>query len=193
MPVSNTGVCIDETHTLIGSLVAAEAKQLCLNHPILSKIVMDAFMPYVSQVLWLSFKINVKKLVKLNTESKSLADLFAEEIYSTKVGMIAKEIVLISDDIDIFNFKKLMWAYVTRHTPGDDQYFHDKYMAFPLATLISQGPRIKTEACGNSLTDCLFLIQYRVPKFRFITCDFDSYDIAIRDKINKNWSSYGYH
>lgn len=193
MPVSNPGLCTDETHTLIGSLTAAEAKQICLNHPILSRIVEDAFMPYESQVLWLAFKINVKELVKLNTDSKSLADLFAKEIYGTKVGMTTQEIILVSDDVDIFNFKKLIWAYVTRHTPGDDQYFYEEYVAFPLAPFISQGPRIKTKRGGNCVTDCLFPAQYRDPNFHFVTCDFDSYDSAIRDKINENWSSYGYH
>ncbi|GCF01659.1 hypothetical protein ZYGM_000516 [Zygosaccharomyces mellis] len=193
MPVCNPGICTDETHTLIGSLISAEVKQLCRDHPILSKIVIDTFMPYESQALWLAFKINIEELVKLNTDSKSLANLFAKEIYGRKVGASTQEIILVGDDIDIFNFKKLMWAYVTRHTPGDDQYFYDEYAAFPLAPFISQGPRIKTKTGGNCVTDCIFPIQYRDPNFRFVTCDFESYDSKIRDKIDTNWQNYGYH
>ena len=192
LPVSNPGLCTDETHTLIGSLAAAEAKQICLNHPVFSKIVIDAFTPYESQVLWLVFKINVGELVKLKIDSNSLADLFAKEIFGNKVGMIIQEIVLVGDDIDIFDFNKLIWAYVTRHTPGDDQYFYENYRAFPLAPFISQGPRIKTKTGGNCVTDCLFPQQYHDPNFRFVTCDFLSYDTSLRDKINENWTAYGY-
>lgn len=86
-----------------------------------------------------------------------------------------------------------MWAYVTGHTPGDDQYFYDEYAAFPLALFNSQGPRLKTKTGENCVTECIFPIQYGDPDFRFITCDFESYGSRIRDKINTNWQNYGYH
>lgn len=104
MSVCNQGICTDETHTLIGSLIAAEVKQLCRDHLILSKIVIDAFIPYESQALWLAFKINIKELVKLNTNNKSLANLFGKEIYGRKVEASTQEIILVGDDIDIFYF-----------------------------------------------------------------------------------------
>lgn len=192
LPVSNPGLCTDETHTLIGGLVSARCSTLSQKHPILKRIVKDVFTPYEGQALWLALQIDTKKLPKLKTGSKELCTLVGDYFFSKKEASILQEIILVGDDIDVFNFRKFIWAYVTRHTPGDDQYFFNEYPAFPLAPFIAQGPRIETRMGGNCVTDCLLPKQYDDPDFSFVTCDFDSYDLLIRDKVNKNWEAYGY-
>lgn len=192
LPVSNPGLCTDETHTLIGGLVSAELKNFALNHPILSKIVMDVFTPYEAQALWAAFKINTKELVKLNTTSVELRKLFGDLYFETKIASIIHEIVLVGDDIDIFDFRKFFWAYVTRHTPDDDQTFFHEVPAFPLAPFISNGPRIKSKKGGKVVTDCLLPKQYQDPDFSFTTCDYSSYEVKLQQKINDNWSAYGF-
>ncbi|CAR26741.1 ZYRO0C00286p [Zygosaccharomyces rouxii] len=55
---------------------------------------------------------------------------------------------------------------------------------------------MKTKRNGDDTTDCLFLIQYRDPNFRFVFCEFDSYNSTIRDKIPvkyKNLLGVGRH
>ncbi|KAH9201200.1 hypothetical protein LQ764DRAFT_234310 [Zygosaccharomyces rouxii] len=39
----------------------------------------------------------------------------------------------------------IVWAYMTSHTPGNDQYFYDEFVAFALAPFISQGLKLKGE------------------------------------------------
>lgn len=192
LPVSNPGLCTDETHTLIGGLVSAECKQMALEHPKLKSVIMEAFTPYEGVALWLALRVNTKELAKLNTNSEEFCKLIGDYYYSSKPGLILQEIVLVGDDVDIFDFRKLFWAYATRHTPGDDQYMFNDYRAFPLAPFIGQGPRIKTLKGGNCVTDCLFPKQYEPEGVDFVTCDFDGYDEAIKEKVLKNWSAYGY-
>ena len=120
MPISNPGLCTDETHTLIGGLVSAETKYLISQHPVLSKIVEDVFTPYEAQALWLAVKINIQELIKLQTNAKELLNLVGDFLFKSKecykVCLILHEVILVGDDIDIFDFKQLIWAYTTRHT-----------------------------------------------------------------------------
>lgn len=192
LPVSNPGLCTDETHTLIGGLISAECKQSALDHPVLSKVILDVFTPYESQALWLAFRVNVKELVKLNTTSEELRKLIGEHYFARKIGMFVHEIILVGDDIDIFDFRKFIWAYTTRHTPGDDQTFFNDCVAFILAPFIANGPRLKLGKGGKVVTDCLFPQQYTDPDFKFITCAFANYPQEVTKKIESNWSTYGY-
>lgn len=153
---------------------------------------MEAFTPYEGVALWLALKVNTTELVKLNTNSEEFCKLVGEYYYNSKPCFIIHEIILVGDDIDIFDFRKLFWAYATRHTPGDDQYMFEDSRSFPLAPFISQGPRIKTLKGGNCVTDCLFPNQYKPEGVNFITCDFDGYDESIKEKVLKSWSEYGY-
>lgn len=190
LPVSNPGLCVDETHTMIGGLVSAELKLLIKEHPVLASVVIDVFTPYEAQALWLALRINVAELVKLQTTSEDFRKLIGEFIYSKKPAFILHEIVLVGDDIDIFDFKKLFWAYATRHTPGDDQTFFHDYPAFPLAPFIGHGPRMASKLGGNVVTDCLFPQQYKNTDLEFVTCDFDAYDASVKATVNRLMRNY---
>ncbi|CBF78948.1 hypothetical protein AN7164.2 [Aspergillus nidulans FGSC A4] len=59
LPMSSCGKLTDETHTMIGSLAAAEIRKICqkANLPVL-----DAFAPFISQVTWVALRIDTSKL-----------------------------------------------------------------------------------------------------------------------------------
>lgn len=189
LPVSNPGLATDETHTFIGTLVAAEAKQLAIENDL---PIIDVFSPYESQALWLVLKVDLKKLQALGTTPEEFARKIGEVYYRNKVGYIIHEIILVGDDIDIFDFRKVIWAYATRHTPHVDQYYFDDVTSFPLAPFVSQSPRIKTLKGGKVVTNCIFPPQYE-RDIEFTTCDYDSYDSKIKEKIESNWKAFGYN
>jgi len=191
LPVSNPGICTDETHTFIGGLTSASCKQIALQHEILSKIVLDVFTPYESQALWLVLKIDTKVLPTLKLTKKQLADLVKEVFYFSKPARIIHEIVLVGDDIDIFDFKKVIWAYVTRHTPGDDIFLYEDVPSFPLAPFIGMGPRMKTKKGGKAVTVCLFDQQFVDPDFPFVGCYYESYG-ELCNSIDEKFASLGY-
>ncbi|CCH46770.1 green fluorescent protein (GFP)-fusion protein localizes to the cytoplasm [Wickerhamomyces ciferrii] len=188
MPISNPGLATDETHTLIGTLVAAEAKQIAIENDL---PIIDVFSPYESQALWLVMKIDLKKLQSLNTTPEEFSNKIGEIFFNTKVAFIMHEIILVGDDIDIFDFKQVIWAYTTRHTPGDDQYYFPNVKSFALAPFVSQSERIKTLKGGKFVTNCIFPKQYK-QDIDFTTCNFDGYDEEIKNKVLTNWESYGY-
>ncbi|KAL1571135.1 3-octaprenyl-4-hydroxybenzoate carboxy-lyase [Candida albicans] len=194
MPISNPGLCTDETHTLIGGLVSAETKYLISQHPVLSKIVEDVFTPYEAQALWLAVKINIQELIKLQTNAKELSNLVGDFLFKSKecykVCSILHEVILVGDDIDIFDFKQLIWAYTTRHTPVQDQVYFDDVKPFPLAPFISQGPLIKTRQGGKCVTSCIFPKQFTDPDFKFVTCNFNGYPEEVKNKVFQNWEKY---
>lgn len=78
LPVSNPGICTDETHTLIGSLVATEAKKLAIDSGL---PVLDAFTPYEAQALWLVLKVDLKKLQALKTTPEEFCKKVGECIF----------------------------------------------------------------------------------------------------------------
>lgn len=189
LPVSNPGLCTDETHTLIGSLVAAEAKQLAMESDL---PVLDAFTPYEAQALWLVLRVDLAKLQALKTNPEEFCKKVGDLYFNSKVGFIIHEIVLVADDIDIFNFREVIWAYVTRHTPVSDQIAFDDVTSFPLAPFVSQSPRNKTLKGGKCVTNCIFRQQY-VGDLEYVTCDFEKgYPKELTESINKNWESFGY-
>lgn len=193
LPVSNPGVCTDETHTFIGGLCSAECKQLALDHEILSKIVLDVFTPYEGQALWMVLKINTKVLPELKLTKKELADIVKKTYFEHKQAWIIHEIILVGDDIDIFDFKRVIWAYVTRRTPGDDDFLCDDVSSFPLTPYISMGPRMKNKLGGKSVTICMFDQQFVDPDFKFVGCYYEGYDKALTDSIDAKFSSLGYN
>lgn len=188
MPISNPGLATDETHTLIGTLVAAEAKQLAIENDL---PVIDVFSPYESQALWLVLKVDLKKLQALNTTPEEFAKKIGDLYFRHKVGLIIHEIVLVGDDVDIFDFKKVIWAYTTRHTPSVDQYLFNDVLSFALAPFVSQSERIKTLKGGKVVTNCIFPKQYK-QDIEFTACDYDTYDDKIKEKVEANWELYGY-
>ncbi|CAI4371538.1 AAC_HP2_G0013480.mRNA.1.CDS.1 [Saccharomyces cerevisiae] len=189
LPVLNPGLCTDETHTLIGSLVATEAKELAIESGL---PILDAFMPYEAQALWLILKVDLKGLQALKTTPEEFCKKVGDIYFRTKVGFIVHEIILVADDIDIFNFKEVIWAYVTRHTPVADQMAFDDVTSFPLAPFVSQSSRSKTMKGGKCVTNCIFRQQYE-RSFDYITCNFEKgYPKGLVDKVNENWKRYGY-
>lgn len=188
LPVSNPGLAPDETHTFIGTLVSAEAKQIAIEHDL---PIIDVFSPYESQALWLVFKVDLKKLQALGTTPESFAKKIGDIYYNHKVASIIHEIILVGDDIDIFDFRKVIWAYTTRHTPHDDQYYFPDVRPFALAPFVSQSPRIKSMKGGKVVTNCIFPQQYE-KDIEFTTCEYDTYDTEIKEKVEQNWKAYGY-
>lgn len=98
---------------------------------------------------------------------------------------------MVGDDIDIFDFRKVIWAYTTRHTPHDDQYYFPDVRPFALAPFVSQSPRIKSMKGGKVVTNCIFPQQYE-KDIEFTTCEYDTYDTEIKEKVEQNWKAYGY-
>ncbi|KAJ5772758.1 hypothetical protein N7457_007654 [Penicillium paradoxum] len=96
MPMSSCGRLTDETHTMIGSLAAAEIRQICQQHDL---PVTDAFTPFVSQVTWVASRIDTARLREMKTTSAEFSKRIGDVIFNSKAGYTIHRLVLRGDEM----------------------------------------------------------------------------------------------
>lgn len=127
----------------------------------------------------------------MKTNPKDLCEKIGQVIFSDRSGMFEHHILVVSDDIDIYDFKHVMWAYTTRCRPGvDDFYFHNT-LGFALVPYQSQGqgrPDVATKIVSN----CLLPVEYTTgPNWE--TSDFEhGFPDDLKEKVLSNWSNFGF-
>ncbi|GME76492.1 unnamed protein product [Ambrosiozyma monospora] len=114
LPTYSPGLCTDESHTLLGVSISVTALTALQDAGL---PVVDVFMPYESQGSWLAVKFDMKKLRKMNIDEKELSNVVGDILFDLDACSLTSEVILFSDDIDIFNFKDVIWGYTTRHAP----------------------------------------------------------------------------
>ncbi|GAB7355644.1 hypothetical protein MBLNU459_g6360t1 [Dothideomycetes sp. NU459] len=188
LPVSACGRLTDEAHTLIGPLAAAEVRQLCQDNGL---PVIEAMSNFETQVTWAALKINTKKLRAMNTNPKDFSKKIGDLVFRHKVGCTIHRLVLVGDDIDVFDFKNVMWAFSTRCRPGDDETFFDDVMAFPIIPFNSHGSfgAVKGE---KVVSDALLPVEY-TDGANWQAADFkNSYPEEVKAKVNREWQAMGF-
>ncbi|XPS69541.1 Phenacrylate decarboxylase [Ascochyta lentis] len=188
LPVSACGRLTDETHTMIGSLVAAQIRQLCqdANLPIT-----DAFAPFESQVTWVALKVNTTKLREMKTDSKTFSKQIGDLVFANKVGYSIHRLVLVGDDIDVYDGKEVMWAFSTRCRPNDDETFYADTRAFPLIPYNGHGAHNPAKG-GKVVSDALLLDEYTTGATWQAASFMESYPKELQDKVNGDWVNMGF-
>lgn len=102
--------------------------------------------------------------------------------------MLINRILLIGDDVDIYDWDKVMWAFATRCRPGQDEYHFDDVASHPLAPYMPPHPR----RGGKLVSDCLLSAEYESPRnFREVNFQ-NSYPEGIKTRVLQNWTSMGF-
>ncbi|XPS72559.1 Phenacrylate decarboxylase [Ascochyta lentis] len=188
LPVSACGRLTDETHTMIGSLIAAEIRQLCQDRGL---PITDAFTPFESQVTWAVLKVDTAKLRKMKTDSKSFSKLVGDIVFADKIGTMIHRLVLVGDDIDVYDSKDVFWAFSTRCRPFDDEVFFPDTTAFILIPYNSQGTHNPIKG-GKVVSDALLSIEYTTGANWQAASFKESYPQELQDKVNNNWTALGF-
>jgi UbiD family decarboxylase len=188
LPVSNCGRITDETHTMIGSLAAAQICVLCQNAGLPVK---EAFAPFETQVTWVALKIDTKKLRSMKTTSEVLRKQIGDVVFGEKAGYTIHRLVLVGEDIDIYNFKDVIFAFSTRCRPETDETFYQECRGFPLIPYMSHGTASATTG-GKVVSDALLPVEYKTdPNWEL--ADFKhSYPQELQDKVNGAWQHMGF-
>lgn len=188
LPVSNCGRITDETHTLIGSLAAAQIGELCR---VAGLPVVEAFAPFETQVTWVALKIDTSKLRDLKTTPAKFRQLVGETVFSTKAGLTIHRLVLVGEDINVYNFKDVLFAFSTRCRPETDETFFQDCPGFPLIPYMSHGTAHPNKG-GKVVSDALLPVEYTSsPDWEL--ADFKhSYPQELQDKVNRAWQRIGF-
>jgi hypothetical protein len=112
---------------MIGPLAAAEIGFLLKSKGLPIK---EAFSPFESQVTWVALQVDTQKLREMKTTSEKFCREIGDIIFNHKVGYTIHRLVIVGDDINVYDFKDVIWAFCTRCRPGMDEYFFEDVPAF---------------------------------------------------------------
>ncbi|UNI18394.1 Phenacrylate decarboxylase [Purpureocillium takamizusanense] len=187
LPVSVPGRITDESH-ITASLASEELLTLLKEHDF---PITDAFAPLETMATWCALQIDVERLAKEKTNSKEFCRKLGRIAFNHKSCMLINRILLFGHDVDIHNFKDVMWALVTRCRPGHDEYVFEDVPSFPMTPYMSYGSG-NVNRGGKAISDCLFPMEYE-GKILFSGVDFErSYPKEVKDKVRSNWTAMGF-
>ncbi|KAK1488938.1 hypothetical protein CCUS01_14715 [Colletotrichum cuscutae] len=133
---SSNGRSSSPPHTMIGPLAAAEIGFLLKSKGLPIK---EAFSPFESQVTWVALQVDTEKLRAMKTNAKDFCRTIGDVVFNDKVGYTIHRLVIVGDDIDVYDFKDVIWAFSTRCRPGLDEYHFEDVRGFPLIPYMSHG------------------------------------------------------
>lgn len=185
LPVSNCGRITDETHTLIGSLAAAEIRAILQGAGL---PITDAFAPFETQVTWVVLSVDIKRLKEMNISPAELRDKVGRLVFAGKPGYTIHRLMLVGPDIDIYNFKDVAFAFATRCRPGTDETFYEDVRGFPLIPYMSHGTASPIQG-GKVVSDALMPSEYKTGEQDWQQASFAySYPEALQNSVNARWT-----
>lgn len=153
--------------------------------------VKDAFAPFQTMATWCALQIDNEKLGQMRTDSETLCRRIGDVAFSSKACMLMNRLLLIGDDVDIYSWDDIMWAFTTRCRPGMDDYAFEDVNGLPLMPYMKYGGGNPREG-GKMVSDCLFPMEYQGRRnFRSVDLR-SSYPPALQDKIEAEWTQMGF-
>nr|6R30_A Chain A, Ferulic acid decarboxylase 1 [Aspergillus niger]6R3O_A Chain A, Ferulic acid decarboxylase 1 [Aspergillus niger] len=188
MPMSSCGRLTDETHTMIGSLAAAEIRKLCQQNDL---PITDAFAPFESQVTWVALRVDTEKLRAMKTTSEGFRKRVGDVVFNHKAGYTIHRLVLVGDDIDVYEGKDVLWAFSTRCRPGMDETLFEDVRGFPGIPYMGHGNG-PAHRGGKVVSDALMPTEYTTGR-NWEAADFNqSYPEDLKQKVLDNWTKMGF-
>ncbi|KAG7289269.1 hypothetical protein NEMBOFW57_005634 [Staphylotrichum longicolle] len=181
----------DETHTMIGTLAAAEMREQLVRAGL---PVLQVFTPYETQVIWAVVQVDRVRLRDMKTNAKALCTTIGDIVFRQKCGMQVHRVLVVGDDIDLFDFAgDVTWAFATRCRPAEDEFHFEDVPAYPLVPYMSHGPGTKLTG-GKVVANCLLPGEYDyTPETQaWVTCDFaNGYPEEVKEKVLQQWEAFG--
>ncbi|KAH8705940.1 UbiD decarboxylyase family [Talaromyces proteolyticus] len=189
LPVSNCGRITDETHTMIGTLAAAEIRQLCQEKNLPIK---EAMAQFETQVTWVALQVDTEKLRQFQWTPQDFRKRVGDLVFSHKVGYTIHRLVLVGEDIDVYNFKDVIFAFSTRCRPKTDELFYEDCRGFPLVPYMSHGSASPTVG-GKVVSDALLASEYKTGVTWEIADFKHSYPEGLQKSVVDRWQLWGFN
>lgn len=175
-------------HSILGPLIASEILDQTQKKGLPVKA---AWCPFEGHIVWAVLQIDNQKLQANPTTSKAMCDELAKVIFQFKPGWFIHRIFIVGDDIDIFDFKEVTWAYATRCRPGYDEYVYENFSAYFLLPMMGHGTGPKFTG-GKMVSDCLLPVEYQGKRDYKIASFQGCFPEHVQEKVLKEWASLGY-
>lgn len=140
---------------------------------------------------WCALQVDTEALRSLQTNSEDFCKRLGDIVFNDKSSMLVNRIILVSDDVDVYNVKDVLWALSTRCRPCHDEYPFDNVPGFPLTPYMSHG-RGDQKRGGKVISDCVMKMEYETGR-PFTKVDFEtSYPEGIKSKVRSRWTEMGF-
>lgn len=171
---------------MIGPLAAVEIGTILRDHGMPIKRI---FSPFESQATWVVVQVDGEKLRPENTNSHDFCRRIGDLVFNHKAGYPIHRIVVVGEDIDIYSFKDVFWAFCTRCRPGLDEHVFEDVAGFPIIPYMSHGNGPMNKG-GTVVSDALLTVEYTTGK-NWEAADFaNSYPAHIRQSVIDRWDGW---
>ena len=139
---------------------------------------------------WCALQVDTAELRKLKTTPAEFCQRVGEVAFANKSCMLINRLLLVGDDIDVYDWNKVMWAFSTRCRPSHDDHLFEEVRSHPLTPYMSQYPDTPRKG-GKLVSDCMMASEYEKPR-NFVHVDFESsYPEEVKTKVLANWTKMG--
>lgn len=110
---------------------------------------------------WVALRIDIVRLRKIKTTSAEFRKRVGDVIFNHKAGCTIHRLVLVGNDIDVYEFKDVIWAFSTRCRANLDETFFEDVRGFLLVPYMTHDNGSPTVgARGKVISDALMLTEY---------------------------------
>ncbi|KAK1472922.1 hypothetical protein CTAM01_16245 [Colletotrichum tamarilloi] len=189
VPICVTGRAAEESETVWALTQAAEVLNICQAAGLPIKMVWS---PFESHCLWFALQVDWTALRALRTDMEEFCKKVGTIVFASKPGFYIPKVYLVGEDIDPTDLSDVIWAEATRCQPEVNEFFFDGYGNIPLIPYVSRGFRkgrnhVKVVRC------CMFPEEFTEAKENWKSASFrGSYPQDIQDKVDSQWTSYGF-
>jgi UbiD family decarboxylase len=173
---------------MIGTLAAAEIRQLCQENNLPVK---EAMAQFETQVTWVAIQIDTAYLRQMKVKPKDLWKQIGDLVFGHKVGYTIHRLVLVGDDIDVYSFEDVIFAFSTRCRPETDELFYQDCRGFPLVPYMSHGSASPTTG-GKVVSDALLPVEYTTGRNGELAEYKHSYPESLQKSVNDRWQGWGF-
>jgi len=156
---------------------------------ILRKKNIPAIMTYIPPSA--ALHLLVVSVDKKSFEGGDLIKEIGNAIWSDKIGTLLPKIIVVDKEVDPTNMDSVIWNFSTKCHPKNGMVIFPPTDVFPLSPYLSKEEKLKRTS-HTIIYDCTWPNEWKedyIPK----KVSFDSlWPKHIREKVEKNWSEYGF-
>jgi 4-hydroxy-3-polyprenylbenzoate decarboxylase len=188
LPVVAAGPPVEEDHTIIGTMGAAEIVYAMRQAGL---PVASAWCPFEAAVHWLVLAVEPDWHEKLGINAGELAKRIAGVLFSGKPGINAPKTLLVENDIDITDLGEVVWAFATRSHPEHGEFHFPGQLSDQLAVYLDEKEAHSFRA-GKVIHNCLLADRFPAGHRPVKGTLENGWPDGIRQRVLASWNAYGF-
>ncbi|KAK4506227.1 hypothetical protein PRZ48_004192 [Zasmidium cellare] len=186
LPICVSGRAGDETHTIPSPTLAANMAVALREAGI---PFLNVSIPVETMVIWAVVQVSLDIFAQGWTSDKVCREI-GRVLFASKPGTYVHKILVVGDDIDIYTWDDILWAYTTRCLPTRDEIPFEDVNAWVLLPSVAQTPG-KTRG-GKVVCNCILPSEERRDR-GWEEADFKgAFPLEVREKVLREWGSLGF-